>query len=140
MKEKILILINKLLNTSIISFAIIAGLSMVFELSFYTLLFEILKVDKVVSSPIAQAVSMVFNFSLNKIFTFKTGKEFNLKEVVGYLGVWLVNLTVTTILMGILTQVTQIYPTIIRFAIMVLMFFFNFFALKIFVFKEKKNE
>lgn len=118
-------------------FLTVAGVSAIFELVVYTTLFEILLISPVTSSTIAQVLSMIFNFILNKLFTFKTGRGFNLREAVGYLTIWGINLFVTTILMAYLIENTQIYPTVLRFGVMILMFFFNFFTLKHLVFKQK---
>lgn len=126
----------KLLKSKLFKFLLVAGASALFELVLYTILFEVLNIHPITSSPIAQIASMVFNFTLNKLFTFGTGKKFRIKEAVGYFIIWLLNLFVTTVLMAYLISNTLIYPTVIRFVVMVIMFLFNYIVMKKFVFKE----
>ena len=117
-------------------FAIVALLSAICELALYTFLFEILYIGELQSVPIAQVTSMIFNFSLNKLFTFKTGKKFKLVEFGKYIFIWLINILVTTVAMNFLLANTGIYPTVSRFIVMLIMFFFNFFAQKLFIFNK----
>jgi putative flippase GtrA len=128
------VLIKK--HHQILIFGFVAVASALFELGLYTALFELIKISPLTSSPIAQIASMVFNFSLNKFFTFKTGKTFKIQEAGGYFVVWLLNLFVTTIIMAYLIQNTSIYPTLIRVIVIFIMFFFNYFAMKRLVFKK----
>ena len=126
----------KFLNSQIIPFGIVAITSVIFELALYTSLFEIFNLDPKISSPIAQIFSLVLNFTLNKLYVFKTGKTLNLKEIIGYLSIWLLNFIVTTVLMSALIGNLEIYPTILRLFVIFVMFGFNFLSEKYLIFKK----
>lgn len=136
MKRKLL----EFINSKFFRFLFVAVLSIVFELAVFTLLFTVIRADPVLSSPIAQVFSMIFNFTLNKLFTFKTEKKHLVRETVGYFIVWLINVGISTALIAIVLGITDIYPTIVRFGIIVIMFFLNFYLLKTFVFNKGKSE
>lgn len=123
-------------NLGLLAFAIVALLSAIFEISLYTFLFEIIEIDPVSASPISQICSMVFNFTLNKFFTFKAGRSNALSQFSRFFILWLFNLLITTVWMYVFVNYTEIYPTISRFAIMIIIFFFNYFISKKLIFKK----
>lgn len=130
-------LVKNILTSQLFKFLAVAVVSAIFELTLYTFVIEALKIDALPATPIAQIIAMVLNFTLNKSFTFESKSRLNIKEVGGYLLTWLFNLFVTTIVMAFLISKTEIYPTILRFLVMVLLFFLNFIILKRIVFSKK---
>lgn len=122
-------------NKNFLIFFLIGLLSALFELSFYTFLFSIIKFDPVLSSPIAQIASFIFNFSFNNSITFKESNSKISSKFLKYFILWMFNIGFTTLAMYFLVQNLPIYPTILRFIVLIIMFLLNYFISKKYIFK-----
>ena len=64
-------LAGQLAESSVIRFLVVGALSFALDLGLLTLLHEVLDVELWIATPIAFVVSLVFNFLLQRIFTFQ---------------------------------------------------------------------
>lgn len=62
---------QKLYQNSVLRFLFVGGLSFALDLGLLVLLHEVVGVDLVIATPIAFLVSLVFNYFLQRIFTFQ---------------------------------------------------------------------
>lgn len=64
-------LFNRVYRNSVVRFLFIGGLSFALDLGLLIALHEMFNVDLLIATPIAFLVSLVFNFFLQRIFTFQ---------------------------------------------------------------------
>ncbi|MGY4540239.1 putative flippase GtrA [Arthrobacter sp. UYNi723] len=60
-----------LAQSSVVRFLIVGGLSFALDMGLLVILHEVLRVDLWIATPIAFVVSLVFNFLLQRLFTFR---------------------------------------------------------------------
>jgi len=123
--------------SKIIKFFLVSVVTLISEVLFFTILISFLFVSPIIASPIGQVFGVIINFTLNKIFTFNSGKYLRWFEIWRYALVWILNVVISTILLSLFLSITNIYPTIIRMVIIGIMFFFNYFSISRFVFVKK---
>jgi len=63
---------QKLYENSVLRFLVVGGLSFALDLGLLVVLHEVAGIDLVIATPIAFLVSLVFNYFLQRIFTFQS--------------------------------------------------------------------
>lgn len=127
-----------------IKFAIIALLSALIDITLFAIFNAILK-SMITSFTLATAVANItsrilsgtFNFSMNKIFAFKSGGNTQ-KQILQYLALFFVQMGVSTLLVSIASKLTE-YTVISKIFIDTIIFFVNYFVEKRYIFNESKD-
>jgi len=121
---------------SAIRYLIASGLSVVFELTLFTLLVQVAAIEAGLATASAQAITIIVNFMLVKHFAFKSkGKQLN--EFLKYITLVAFNIGFSSIVMGFLVPRILVHPTILRFGLMIITYISNYFLSKYLIFKEK---
>lgn len=121
---------------SAVRYLIASGLSVVFELTLFTLLVQVVSLEAGLATALAQAVTIIVNFMLVKHFAFKSkGKQ--LGEFIKYIALVGFNIVFSSLVMGFLVPRLVIHPTILRFGLMMITYVSNYFLSKYLIFKEK---
>jgi putative flippase GtrA len=124
-------------NIRILKFFFVALVTLLSEITLFTILISILGLNPIIASPLGQVFGVIINFTLNKLFTFQVGKKLIWGEIWRYALVWIANVLISTMLLSILLSFIDIHPSIIRVFIIGVMFFFNYYAISRFVFVQK---
>ncbi|RMD77474.1 GtrA family protein [Candidatus Dojkabacteria bacterium] len=104
------------------------------EMTFFTISVVIFYLNPLVASPIGQIIGFTLNFLINKFFTFNSKSGFKFFEVTNFVLIFTINIFVSTAILAFLIDNTKLHPTVLRIAVIVVMFFFNYFAISKFVF------
>ncbi|MBP9758923.1 GtrA family protein, partial [Candidatus Dojkabacteria bacterium] len=84
---------------------------------------------------VAYLVCVIFNFIYHKFFTFRSN-QWNLKELIRYIVLLLINYFIGIVLLFIMIDLLGIYQSYAKLISMVVVILWNFFALKLFVYRS----
>lgn len=115
-------IIKYLKENKVIRFGLVGVLISIFDILFYTFLFEALKVDSVLATPISHGIAIILHYFSNKYLVFNRDKKIRAFEVAKFIGVNLVDEVLSTGLMYVFVNYTSIYPSISRIIVMFIMF------------------
>ncbi|MCL2774515.1 MAG: GtrA family protein [Oscillospiraceae bacterium] len=118
-----------------IKFGITGILNTAIDFGVFTFCNEILNFDPVISNPIGQTLATINSFFINKNWTFEKRKNYNVKEVLKFLIVNLISISLTTLGMYIFNDKLGINKYVCKIPIFFITICINYFGNKLFVFK-----
>lgn len=139
--EKIKTLWNK--YKEIINYLIFGVLTTLVNYISYIVLAKVCNIDYMVSTVIAQVISIIFAYVTNKIFVFKTKglstKEF-FKEMFSFFGFRILSLFLDMGFMYIFVDILHLNDIIMKLVSNVLIVIANYIFSKLFVFRNKTKK
>lgn len=118
----------------ILKFGVVGGLAFVIDYLILILCREIFHLPILVSSAIAFAISVIFNYILSIAWVFDVNKEKDKKKnFVIFIALSIVGLIITEIIMYIGTDIIRIHYLIVKIVATVIVMIFNFITRKIFL-------
>lgn len=122
-----------------------SGLSFIVDIAAFSIILYFIKNNTsnaiIIASFLARAISSIINYLVNKKFVFKYNKDKNTKDntFMAYFLLVIINITISSILVSKIFTLTKINETIIKTIIDGLIFVFNYFIQKIFIFKNNSK-
>lgn len=139
--NKILELIKK--SSVFIKYIVSAGISFALDLSLFTVFSVLLKGNKVsshilIATVLARIISSLINYLLNRNSVFKKNeKVMDATTLVKYYLLVVIQMFVSATLVSLIYDATEIYETIIKIPIEIVLFMVNYFVQKKFIFNDK---
>lgn len=139
--EKILDLIKK--YKVFLKYIVSAGISFVLDLSLFTVFSILLKGNKVVNyiliaTILARIISSLINYLLNRNSVFKKNdKVMDANTLIKYYVLVVIQMFVSATLVSLIYDATNIYETVIKIPIEIILFLVNYFVQKKFIFNDK---
>lgn len=139
--KKILDLIKK--YKVFLKYIVSAGISFVLDLSFFTVFSILLKGNKVVNyiliaTILARIISSLINYLLNRNSVFKKNdKVMDANTLIKYYVLVVIQMFVSATLVALIYDATNIYETVIKIPIEIILFMVNYFVQKKFIFNDK---
>ncbi len=139
--EKILDLIKK--YKLFLKYIVSAGISFVLDLSLFTVFSILLKGNKVVNyiliaTILARIISSLINYLLNRNSVFKKNdKVMDANTLIKYYVLVVIQMFVSATLVSLIYDATNIYETVIKIPIEIILFLVNYFVQKKFIFNDK---
>ncbi len=139
--EKILELIKK--YKVFLKYIVSAGISFVLDLSLFTVFSILLKGNKVVNyiliaTILARIISSLINYLLNRNSVFKKNdKVMDANTLIKYYVLVVIQMFVSATLVSLIYDATNIYETVIKIPIEIILFMVNYFVQKKFIFNDK---
>jgi putative flippase GtrA len=124
-------------NGHLIKFLAVGGASFAIDLGLLTLLHEVFMVDLWVATPVAFLVSLVFNFFVQKKFTFESDARAHV-SFLKYGALVIFNLVATDVIVNLIAGAGQSYA-LGKVAATVLTTAWNFLLYKHWIFKEQAS-
>lgn len=139
--KKILDLIKK--YKVFLKYIVSAGISFVLDLSLFTVFSILLKGNKVVNyiliaTILARIISSLINYLLNRNSVFKKNdKVMDANTLIKYYVLVVIQMFVSATLVSLIYDATNIYETVIKIPIEIILFMVNYFVQKKFIFNDK---
>lgn len=139
--KKILDLIKK--YKVFLKYIVSAGISFVLDLSLFTVFSILLKGNKVVNyiliaTILARIISSLINYLLNRNSVFKKNdKVMDANTLIKYYVLVVIQMFVSATLVALIYDATNIYETVIKIPIEIILFMVNYFVQKKFIFNDK---
>jgi putative flippase GtrA len=137
MKEKIVNIIKK--YEIFINYLVVAGLSFLIDIAFFTLFNFIFNNKILLSTILARIISSFINYLLNKEKVFKS-KEKVLTTIIKYYILVVIQMLVSGFVVNNLFKLLKINATIIKVPVDLILFVCNYLIQKILIFKKGKKE
>ena len=128
----------KKLMIQLIKFGIVGIIATVIDFCVLIFMTDVLKVDVLLSTPVAFIVSLIANYVLIMMFVFKGGKNSKTKEFILFVVLSIGGLILTEALMWLGTDKMGINYKAVKIFVCVIVPVYNFITRKIFL--EKKDE
>jgi len=136
-------IIKKFLNAETISYLIFGVLTTIIDAAVFYLSNNILKIDYMISTVISWVVAVLFAYTTNKLFVFKS-MSYDvitiIKEISAFFAARLFSLGFTLLFMFVTVEIMNIDEFISKLVSNVFVVIMNYFFSKLFIFKSNKNK
>ena len=114
-----------------------SGSSSIVDLGLFTVFFELIKKDTY-ASILARIISSLYNYIINRKIVFNSNEN-KFKSFVSYYLLVIIQMFFSTFLVHILFKIINVYPTVIKIFVDLIIFFINYFVQKFYIFKASTN-
>ena len=121
---------------TIITYILFSSLSFIVDIVSFALILFFLKDKIMISSYLARAISSIFNYIVNKNIVFKNNEKKNIKSMIMYFLLVIVNITISGTLVKKIYFFIHYNATFIKVVIDSLIFIINYFLQKYVIFKK----
>ncbi len=121
---------------TIITYILFSSLSFIVDIVSFSSILFFLKDKIMVSSYLARAISSIFNYIVNKNIVFKNNEKKNIKSMIMYFLLVIVNITISGTLVKKIYFFIHYNATFIKIVIDSLIFIINYFLQKYVIFKK----
>ena len=121
---------------TIITYIIFSSLSFIVDIVSFSSILFFLKDKIMISSYLARTISSIFNYIVNKNIVFKNNEKKNIKSMIMYFLLVIVNITISGTLVKKIYFFIQYNATFIKIVIDSLIFIINYFLQKYVIFKK----
>lgn len=121
---------------TIITYILFSSLSFVVDIVSFSVILFFLKDKIMISSYLARAISSIFNYIVNKNIVFKNNEKKNIKSMIMYFLLVIVNITISGTLVKKIYFFIHYNATFIKIVIDSLIFIINYFLQKYVIFKK----
>lgn len=121
---------------TIITYIIFSSLSFIVDIVSFSSILFFLKDKIMISSYLARAISSIFNYIVNKNIVFKNNEKKNIKSMIMYFLLVIVNITISGTLVKKIYFFIHYNATFIKIVIDSLIFIINYFLQKYVIFKK----
>lgn len=121
---------------TIITYILFSSLSFIVDIASFSSILFFLKDKIMISSYLARAISSIFNYIVNKNIVFKNNEKKNIKSMIMYFLLVIVNITISGTLVKKIYFFIHYNATFIKIVIDSLIFIINYFLQKYVIFKK----
>ncbi len=121
---------------TIITYILFSSLSFIVDIVSFALILFFLKDKIMISSYLARTISSIFNYIVNKNIVFKNNEKKNIKSMIMYFLLVIVNITISGTLVKKIYFFIHYNATFIKIVIDSLIFIINYFLQKYVIFKK----
>ena len=121
---------------TIITYILFSSLSFIVDIVSFSSILFFLKDKIMISSYLARAISSIFNYIVNKNIVFKNNEKKNIKSMIMYFLLVIVNITISGTLVKKIYFFIHYNATLIKIVIDSLIFIINYFLQKYIIFKK----
>lgn len=121
---------------TIITYILFSSLSFIVDIVSFSSILFFLKDKIMISSYLARAISSIFNYIVNKNIVFKNNEKKNVKSMIMYFLLVIVNITISGTLVKKIYFFIHYNATFIKIVIDSLIFIINYFLQKYVIFKK----
>lgn len=121
---------------TIITYILFSSLSFIVDIVSFTVILFFLKDKIMISSYLARTISSIFNYIVNKNIVFKNNEKKNVKSMIMYFLLVIVNITISGTLVKKIYFFIHYNATFIKIVIDSLIFIINYFLQKYVIFKK----
>ncbi len=121
---------------TIITYILFSSLSFIVDIVSFSSILFFLKDKIMISSYLARAISSIFNYIVNKNIVFKNNEKKNIKSMIMYFLLVIVNITISGTLVKKIYFFIHYNATFIKIVIDSLIFIINYFLQKYVIFKK----
>lgn len=121
---------------TIITYILFSSLSFIVDIVSFTVILFFLKDKIMISSYLARTISSIFNYIVNKNIVFKNNEKKNIKSMIMYFLLVIVNITISGTLVKKIYFFIHYNATFIKIVIDSLIFIINYFLQKFVIFKK----
>lgn len=121
---------------TIITYILFSSLSFIVDIVSFSSILFFLKDKIMISSYLARAISSIFNYIVNKNIVFKNNEKKNIKSMIMYFLLVIVNITISGTLVKKRYFFIHYNATFIKIVIDSLIFIINYFLQKYVIFKK----
>lgn len=125
---------------TIITYILFSSLSFIVDIVSFSVILFFLKDKIMISSYLARTISSIFNYIVNKNIVFKNNEKKNIKSMIMYFLLVIVNITISGTLVKKIYFFIHYNATIIKVVIDSLIFIINYFLQKYVIFKKITTE
>lgn len=125
---------------TIITYILFSSLSFIVDIVSFSSILFFLKDKIMISSYLARAISSIFNYIVNKNIVFKNNEKKNIKSMIMYFLLVIVNITISGTLVKKIYFFIHYNATFIKIVIDSLIFIINYFLQKYVIFKKITTE
>ncbi len=121
---------------TIITYILFSSLSFIVDIVSFSVILFFLKDKIMISSYLARTISSIFNYIVNKNIVFKNNEKKNIKSMIMYFLLVIVNITISGTLVKKIYFFIHYNATFIKIVIDSLIFIINYFLQKYVIFKK----
>lgn len=121
---------------TIITYILFSSLSFIVDIVSFSSILFFLKDKIMISSYLARTISSIFNYIVNKNIVFKNNEKKNVKSMIMYFLLVIVNITISGTLVKKIYFFIHYNATLIKIVIDSLIFIINYFLQKYVIFKK----
>lgn len=121
---------------TIITYILFSSLSFIVDIVSFSSILFFLKDKIMISSYLARTISSIFNYIVNKNIVFKNNEKKNIKSMIMYFLLVIVNVTISGTLVKKIYFFIHYNATLIKIVIDSLIFIINYFLQKYVIFKK----
>ena len=121
---------------TIITYILFSSLSFIVDIVSFSSILFFLKDKIMISSYLARTISSIFNYIVNKNIVFKNNEKKNVKSMIMYFLLVIVNITISGTLVKKIYFFIHYNATFIKIVIDSLIFIINYFLQKYVIFKK----
>lgn len=121
---------------TVITYILFSSLSFIVDIVSFSSILFFLKDKIMISSYLARAISSIFNYIVNKNIVFKNNEKKNIKSMIMYFLLVIVNITISGTLVKKIYFFIHYNATFIKIVIDSLIFIINYFLQKYVIFKK----
>lgn len=121
---------------TIITYILFSSLSFIVDIISFSSILFFLKDKIMISSYLARTISSIFNYIVNKNIVFKNNEKKNIKSMIMYFLLVIVNITISGTLVKKIYFFIHYNATFIKIVIDSLIFIINYFLQKYVIFKK----
>ena len=121
---------------TIITYILFSSLSFIVDIVSFSSILFFLKDKIMISSYLARTISSIFNYIVNKNIVFKNNEKKNIKSMIMYFLLIIVNITISGTLVKKIYFFIHYNATFIKIVIDSLIFIINYFLQKYVIFKK----
>lgn len=121
---------------TIITYILFSSLSFIVDIVSFSSILFFLKDKIMISSYLARTISSIFNYIVNKNIVFKNNEKKNIKSMIMYFLLVIVNITISGTLVKKIYFFIHYNATIIKVVIDSLIFIINYFLQKYVIFRK----
>ncbi len=125
---------------TIITYILFSSLSFIVDIVSFSSILFFLKDKIMISSYLARTISSIFNYIVNKNIVFKNNEKKNIKSMIMYFLLVIVNITISGTLVKKIYFFIHYNATFIKIVIDSLIFIINYFLQKYVIFKKITTE
>ena len=125
---------------TIITYILFSSLSFIVDIVSFSSILFFLKDKIMISSYLARTISSIFNYIVNKNIVFKNNEKKNIKSMIMYFLLVIVNITISGTLVKRIYFFIHYNATFIKVVIDSLIFIINYFLQKYVIFKKITTE
>ena len=121
-------------------YVFVGGIAAVFDFGTLYLLDEFCRIHHLLAAAVAFLVGVTVNYLISKQFVFTQKKASPVAEFLEYAVIGVIGLGLTEGIVYLCTVILGFYVMLSKLVATVLVFFWNFFARRIFLYRSKENE